>query len=259
MKKIIIAIALLAAGATQAGYTLKVPLEQAQGGTLPNGSIKITPLESVDCSSQADEHPDLCPTDLEDWDLFADNSGLSKNWSSLYWQNRELTSLPSSPYPETAVLDISLLQNQLTNVDPLISVSRVYNDLNIALNQLVSINGLRNVAEIDRNLILSGNRLTNLDGLSGLIRVGGMLDARSNQLTNVNGLINLQFVQSLNLSSNQLVRINGLANTKVGSSIRIDPNYAGTKLSANTRFCIENSLDIFPAGYAQKDQLCESQ
>ncbi|EMT4910963.1 hypothetical protein AB1100_004146 [Pseudomonas aeruginosa] len=259
MKKIIIAIALLAAGATQAGYTLKVPLEQAQGGTLPNGSIKITPLESVDCSSQADEHPDLCPTDLEDWDLFADNRSLSKSWNSLYWQNSGLTSLPSSPYPETAVLDISLLQNQLTNVDPLISVSRVYNNLNIAQNQLVSINGLRNIAEIDGNLILSGNRLTNLDGLSGLIRVGGTFAAMNNQLSNVNGLINLQFVQNLNLISNQLASINGLANTRVGLSIRIDPNYAGSKLSANTIFCLENSIDRFPAGYAQKSQLCESQ
>ncbi|MGH2433945.1 MAG: hypothetical protein ACOKSU_20625 [Pseudomonas sp.] len=40
-----IAITLLAAltvGATQAGYTLIIPLEQSHGGALPNGSINIT-------------------------------------------------------------------------------------------------------------------------------------------------------------------------------------------------------------------------
>lgn len=259
MKKIIIAaIAVLAAGATQAEYTIKVPLEQAQGGTLPDGSIKITPLESVDCSSQADEHPELCSTDLEGWDLFAENRSLSKDWFSLYWQNSGLTSLPSSPYPETVVIDINLFQNQLTDVDPLIGISRVYNDLNIARNQLTSIDGLRSIIEIDRNLNLSFNNLSNLDGLSGLTRVAGMFAAGNNQLSNVNGLINLQFAQSLNLSSNPIASINGLANAVVLSSIRIDSMYSGPKLAAGTRFCSLNDAANFPAGYAQKSQLCES-
>lgn len=40
MKKIIIAaLIMLTLGATQAEYTLQIPLEQAQGGFLPNGSI----------------------------------------------------------------------------------------------------------------------------------------------------------------------------------------------------------------------------
>lgn len=40
MKKITIAIlTMLTLGAVQADYTLKVPLEQNQGGSLPNGSI----------------------------------------------------------------------------------------------------------------------------------------------------------------------------------------------------------------------------
>lgn len=42
MKKVIIAaLTMLTLGATQAEYTLKIPLEQAQGGSLPNGSINI--------------------------------------------------------------------------------------------------------------------------------------------------------------------------------------------------------------------------
>lgn len=41
MKKIIIAaLTMLTLGATQAEYTLKIPLEQNQGGNLPNGSIQ---------------------------------------------------------------------------------------------------------------------------------------------------------------------------------------------------------------------------
>lgn len=42
MNKIIIAaLTMLTLGATQAEYTLKIPLEQAQGGSLPNNSINI--------------------------------------------------------------------------------------------------------------------------------------------------------------------------------------------------------------------------
>lgn len=43
MKKIIIAaLTMLTLGATQAEYTLQIPLEQTQGGSLPNGSIKFS-------------------------------------------------------------------------------------------------------------------------------------------------------------------------------------------------------------------------
>lgn len=43
MKKITIAaLTTLMLGVTQADYTLKIPLEQAQGGALPKGSITIT-------------------------------------------------------------------------------------------------------------------------------------------------------------------------------------------------------------------------
>ena len=42
MKRIIIAtLATLMFGTAQADYTLKFPLEQAQGGFFPNGSIKL--------------------------------------------------------------------------------------------------------------------------------------------------------------------------------------------------------------------------
>ncbi|HFO1390972.1 hypothetical protein N5C93_13820 [Pseudomonas nitroreducens] len=42
MKEIIIAtLTALTLGTTQAEYTIKQPLEQAQGGSLPNGSINV--------------------------------------------------------------------------------------------------------------------------------------------------------------------------------------------------------------------------
>lgn len=42
MKKTLIALSILGAiGFTNANYTLKYPLEQNQGGSLPNGSINI--------------------------------------------------------------------------------------------------------------------------------------------------------------------------------------------------------------------------
>lgn len=50
MKKTLIALSILGAiGFTTANYTLKYPLEQAKGGSLPNGSITIsnqTPMEN---------------------------------------------------------------------------------------------------------------------------------------------------------------------------------------------------------------------
>lgn len=45
-KIIIVALTMLTLGATQAEYTLKIPLEQNQGGSLPTNSIKFNTTES---------------------------------------------------------------------------------------------------------------------------------------------------------------------------------------------------------------------
>lgn len=56
MKKIIIAaLTMLTLGATQAEYTLKIPLEQAQGGSLPNSSIKFNKASDSPASSTPKE------------------------------------------------------------------------------------------------------------------------------------------------------------------------------------------------------------
>ena len=49
MKKTLVALSILGAiGFTSANYTMKVPLEQAKGGSLPNGSINITPMNQTE-------------------------------------------------------------------------------------------------------------------------------------------------------------------------------------------------------------------
>ncbi|MGY2256664.1 hypothetical protein [Pseudomonas reactans] len=45
-KSILTSLTALAISTAQAGFIIKIPLEQAQGGHLPNGSIKLAPINS---------------------------------------------------------------------------------------------------------------------------------------------------------------------------------------------------------------------
>ena len=285
MRKALLAISILVAtGTATAEYTAKIPLEQAQGGSLPNGSITFTNQEPttptapiLDCVNNPEENPTECQERLTAWEAFADARGLSKDWTSLDWLAKDLTTIPTEPYPLTSVDFIDLSGNQLTNVDGLsnlTSVNFIYlnnnkltnvdglsnltsaSDLQLSSNQLTNVDWLSNLTSVD-DLQLSSNQLTNINGLSNLTSVDN-LNLDDNNLTNVDGLSNLTSANLLYLEDNQLTNINGLANLEIMTNISIDATYAGPKLAATTRFCSLNSPDKFAVGYSQKTQLCES-
>ncbi len=223
MKKLLTALILSCTAITaNAEYTIMIPLEQAQGGHLPNGSIQIvglsnlpvSPLEDLvlDCANNPTENTDECLKRVSAWEKFADDRGLLKDWQKLNWQSQALTSLPNAPYPLTSVNNVYLENNQLTSVD--------------ALSNLTSANFL----------FLSNNQLTNVDGLR-----------------------NLKSVTSIALAGNPLTNIDGLANTLASSKILISQSYTGAKLPVNSRFCTLIPDSAFTKGYAQKSKLCESQ
>ena len=234
----------LTSSMANAEYLIKIPLEQSQGGNLPNNEIVFvsstevvpeTPVkhEPVDCLTNPTDNPQLCEKSLTAWIQFANDRGLSKTWKNLQWGGWGLSYIPNEPYPTTRVGELYLNNNQLTNVDGLINLTSV------------------------NTLLLDYNKLTNVNGLINLTRVNTLSFYRSN-LTNVDGLINLKSATALILTENPLTNVNGLANLKVSGYIMVDRKYSGTKLAANTRFCTQNSDGIFYTGYAQKSKLCES-
>lgn len=245
MKKIIIPFMLaLTSSMANAEYLIKIPLEQAQGGQLPNNSIVFvsstevvpeTPVkhEPVDCLTNPTDNPQLCEKSLTAWEQFADaqNPQLPKTWNDLNWEKKGLSYLPNEPYPITSVSDLNLGNNQLTNVD--------------ALSNLTSVGYLG----------FTMNKIKNVDGLINLTHVN-YLSLDYNQLENVDGLSNLKSANNLYLTENPLKNIDGLANVKVTSMIVVDATYSGKKLKADTIFCTYNPDEVF--WDAQRSDLCES-
>ena len=158
MNKIIIAsIFFIFATLANAEYMIKIPLEQAQGGHLPNNSIVFvsstevvpeTPVkhEPVDCLTNPTDNPQLCEKSLTAWEQFASVNGLSNtwNWIDLQWGYKGLSYLPNAPYPITSVGNLYLSENQLTNVDGLSAITSAV------------------------GIYLNGNPLTNVDGLANV-------------------------------------------------------------------------------------------
>ena len=151
------------------------------------------------------------------WEVFADARGLSKNWNSLLWNSKGLTTIPTEPYPQTSVITLRIDNNQLTNVDGLSNLTSV-NNLDLHNNQLTNVDGLRNLTSVEF-IHLYENQLTNVDRLSNLTSVKD-LNLHNNQLTNVNGLSNLTSASTLNIYNNKLTDVDGLS--KLTSAKHLD-------------------------------------
>ena len=203
----------------------------------------------------------VCEEGTVTWASFAFDNALSypSNWGSLNWSSKSLTAIPAEPYPNSNPSSFILLNNnQLTDIEGLSGIKTAGDNITLYSNQLTNINGLRNLTSVRGSLSFYSNKLTNLDGLNNLTSVSGNFIGYSNSLTNVNGLSNLMTVGGyLYLHNNPLTDITGLLNVKVTGYIRIDTSYNGPKISASSRFCTLNADSRFPAGYAQKSQLCE--
>ncbi|HBO0016011.1 TPA: hypothetical protein L4A53_005752 [Pseudomonas aeruginosa] len=314
MKRIALTTLTLLAVATASGeYTVKVPLETNQGGSLPNGSILLgspstetqeptpenwqpyepaytawvnqgepygctnwtpdvatitlgeefeqtatdcqqdqtrsrqereqetTTLAIRDIGTPTIENQTITGIDtrestgtMETWDQFAATKGLSNNWNNLFWSEKTLSYIPSTPYPTTSVSLIYLNANNLTSIDGLISLTGA-NEIGISSNKLTNINGLSNLIEIRT----------------------GNLDLSNNQLSDVNGLSSLVYVNNdLLLYGNPIGDMSGLNKTIVGGRIFLPATYAGPKLPGSSLFCQNNPASKFVNGYAQIHHIC---
>lgn len=238
--------------------------EQTQSRTIQEREQETTTLTIRNVGDLITENQKVVGTDtreiegtLHPWEEFADAIGISNKWSNLYWGSKNLTQIPSEPYPLTSVgKNLELYANQLTNIDGLRNLTSVGGNVYIHSNQLTNVSGLISLKNVAGNLELYDNRLTNTDGLISLISVGGKIYLHRNQLTSIDGLKNLTSVGSLILYQNQLKNIDGLINVKINNLLSIDSGYSGPKLAASTRFCTLNEPTVFQVGFAQKSQLC---
>lgn len=192
------------------------------------------------------------------WEKFATDRGLSKTWNSLSWISKNLSVLPSDPYPLSSVEVLALSSNPLTSLGGIDSIVSISNKLTLDSVPLTNLNGLRSLKSVGE-FSFNSNTLVNIDGLSNLTTVTGSFILQSNQLTNVNGLSNLTYVAgNLGFQGNsKLNNLDGIQNVKVGGKIMIYKKYAGPRLAASTPFCQSNSLSQFDAVlYAGKSVIC---
>ena len=246
MKKIIIPFMLaFTSSMANAEYLIKVPLEQAQRGPLPNNSIVFfgltelvpetpvnggsteTPVkhEPVDCLTNPTDNPQLCEERLTAWEQFVIDKNLVNdyNWNHIDWKNKVLGYIPNEPYPSTKADYLNLTNTKITNVDGLISLTSVGN-LDLSDNPLENFYGLSNLKTAGYIGIVRNSQLTNVDFLSNLTSVSD-LNLQKNQLTNVNGLSKLTSVKTLlYLSDNQLTNVDGLINLKIVDTISLKNN-----------------------------------
>ena len=284
MKKITIAtLAALMLGTVQADYTIKQPLEQNQGGSLPNGSIRITSNWSNAPTVYGEWLDQGHPYDCTNWSPDASTITIGETFTQTATdcsqdqtrtaQDREVETISgvvrdkAEPYTQSRTIIVSSTRDSVGTLEDLETWEEFAdkNSLDKNWNKLwwwhSGLNYIPNapypITHIDV-LMLSNNQLTNVDGLNSLVSVSQTIDLSNNQLTNVDGLSNLTSVGNLFLQNNPLTNVDGLANVKAHSTILISATYSGPKLAANTRFCTENTG--FPSGssVAQKTQLCES-
>ena len=280
MKKLLTALTLSCFALTaNAEYQIRIPLEQAQGGQLPNGSIKFKSSWEHAPAIYGDWVDQGLPYDCNNWypaqitvpkdQPFTQTATDCSQDQTRTAQDQEVNLLygvsraKGEPYTQSRTITVSSTRDSVGTQGPWEQfadergLSKTWNDLIWAAQGLSYLpNAPYPITSVYR-LYLYRNQLTNVDGLSNLTSVA-ILYLYGNQLTNVDGLSNLTSVGYLYLYRNQLTSVNGLANVKVSNKIMVDETYSGPKLAANARFCTDNPDSVFPLGYAQKSQLCES-
>ncbi|WP_410950862.1 hypothetical protein [Pseudomonas sp. S1(2024)] len=192
------------------------------------------------------------------WEQFAIDRGLPTTWNNLGWISKNLSVLPSEPYPLSNIEALTLNSNPLTSLGGIDSIVSISDKLVLSSVPLTNLDGLRSLTSVG-NFTFTSNTLINIDGLSNLTTATGSFIIQSNQLPNVNGLSNLTYVGG-NLSFHGNAKLNnldGIRNIKVGGKIMIYKNYAGPKLAASTPFCQNNTASQFDAvSYAGKSVIC---
>lgn len=258
-KSILTSLTALAISTAQAGFIIKIPLEQAQGGQLPNGSIRITSNWSNAPTVYGEWIDQGQPYDCNNWFPADSTVPMDETFTQTATDCiQDQTRTAQDQEVETIsgiVRDKGSPYNQQRTNDAFSTRDSV-GTLMSPWEQFAQEKGL---SKTWKDLRWSVQGLSYLPNAPYPITSVGTLYLDNNQLTNVDGLSNLTSVGNLSLMENQLTNINGLSNVKVNQQISIDRTYAGPKLAASTIFCLENEPAIFASLYAQKSQLCESQ
>ena len=121
--------------------------------------------------------------------------------------NNQLTEVPKDLEKLTQLKKLNLGANQLTNVKGLEKLTKL-EELRLHRNILTDLKGLEKLTQLTM-LILNNNKLTDLKGLQNLTQLEG-LGLGGNQLTDVKALEKLTQLTSLGLEINQLTEVKGL-------------------------------------------------
>ena len=233
-KSILTSLTALAISTAQAGFIIKTPLEQAQGGQLPNGSIRITSNWSNAPTVYGEWIDQGQPYDCNNWfpadstvpmdETFTQTATDCSQDQTRTAQDQEVETISGivrdkgSPYNQQRTITASSTRD---SVGTLMSsweqfaqekgLSKTWNDLKWSAQGLSYLPNAPYPITSANNLFLKNNQLTNVDGLSNLTSVVNFT-LNNNQLTNVDGLSNLTSVGTLYLYQNQLTNVNGLSN-----------------------------------------------
>ncbi|KAI1608097.1 hypothetical protein EDD36DRAFT_448674 [Exophiala viscosa] len=128
----------------------------------------------------------------------------------LYWDDlrkmslapRTITSVHSLKDYCPALEELTVSQNQITQLGGLPSSLRILDIRNNLLNDLTSWAHLQNLQYLD----VSDNALESLEGFSSLVHLRS-LKANNNRITNIDGILDLDGLLDLQLSGNQLMAV----------------------------------------------------
>lgn len=184
-KKTVVAAALcmlIAAGGTQAAEPMMMHWKIT-------GLSSDSPSDPVDVPNEPGVEPEPAGPS---WQEFADQRGLpySGTWGVLNWGGRNLTEIPSAPYPNSTPVRLTLSNNALQNLDGLANITLASQYINLSGNQINDLSGLRGLVRVEETLNLRANQLTNLDHLEGLTHAGIVIIS-DNPLQNINGIANI--------------------------------------------------------------------
>lgn len=270
MKKIIIPFMLaLTSSMVNAEYLIKAPLEQTQGGQLPNGSILFTNQPTAPIENWVAIEPLLSdwytigePFDCNPDGWVPDPSTIAEGevftQTNQFCYIREERTVQSREQETTTGIIRNVGDAEIERLD--LDASDTRDAVGTLVETWESFANKKDLPT-DWNILEWYNKgLSYIPNEPYPITSVDYLYLFGNKLTNVNGLSNLTSVTGLHLNDNQLTNVEGLANLKVINSIIVDASYSGTKLKADTIFCTENPASVFFSefGYAQKSQLCES-
>ncbi len=260
-----------------------IDCEQNQIRTIQNREQEQTTLEIRNVGLPITENRTLITSSeresigtMEQWPSFASNNSLAyTDWSNINWSSKNLTSIPTSLYPNPSAVSLNFFNNKIKSLKGLRNLTSL-NYINVGNNLLTNLNGLeglKNASWLQANgnqlttvyellslensstVNLQSNNLINVDGLVNL-KTASYVFLQNNKLENVNGLIGLTQANVVDVSGNNLQNINGLANISIVNVVKINSSYSGPKLAADTRFCSLNSTSKFSAGFATKAQVC---